>query len=1136
MKGISKPFLLGALLAFWISMPLFGQVIFKSSFEASDIYHIAPDKPEFVLAVSTSPNSAKLAWLEGSDNLTPSSGLTYRLHYSTQPGFLPDANSLLTELVNETSTEVSGLNAATAYFFRLSVMDSDGNIGSFSDEISTITAAADTQIHPTANWARAQQDLQLGPVLLSTENSLVFAILPESTLPEIGQILVGEDELGEGYLRRMLSVGSPLNGELTVTTEPATFADIVESTNIDSNLVLFDVVEQPGGQLNLTNQTIVATNRMEWKDRLLIAEQINQAPREGLSLDAQHSSTVPKGLSSPQSLAVSTDDELHVYHPSNVVTKAGETVNFEVSATVDAIFDDAFEPDWDIEFFSFVEMTHPNRISDNNFGATFTETGSTASVGGLRTIRKGIFSWDTVESDADYIAYTAAFNIQAKKKKCTLFCPRREVNIEVDISVDQQGRYIVTSSSSEEMGVSLDLNFVPDLVTHLELDSDGINLAEVYMHGTAVFDALAYYRFKGSESFTVEKPIFTRTYHSLYTAGPVPIYQEVTLSAQIQFSADASVAIEANAEAILQFDFDLGARYSRLGGWEDISDYTTTKSLTIDLGVQGAVNAEIRLIPNIQIKFYKTAFAGFSLEPYLEGHLAAELIAEADLLNLDAYGQYRMTQLDAGFGLEGKFYAGLKVFDYTVLRYPETGSKSLFDWKFPIFSLPELSAQALTNPVTSCEPVMIQGGAIDGTNNPFDEASIHWATYPSDAAIAANMVDPFQAEFIAPTAGTYKVFFIGKGEELGNIARQFEVLELTAEEGTGTCITLAVTKEGSGSGAVISQPEGINCGSSCSYKYATDQLVTLVAEPDVDSIFSGWNGAGCSGTGDCVIAMDASKNVVATFERNVDTVIQIDTPSDLFVVPEGGTAQFQVRLTSQPENDVTILVTKNDGDPDLSVQTGDNLHFTTSNWNEYQTVTLAAAEDDDKTDGSAIFRLSISGLGPTILTAKERDNDALLSFSYEGVIGATDDPLGLNGGSFSVEFSVPRDALAFTKRNTVILGHDYEMSGHDVSGRIEVTGTASNDGVYENARIVVWQYESETGDSLISVYPQSVFDSPCLGGVIGCFHSFEMGSFLPLDLLHEIQPEALISTYIYRCNDVYYRKSNVLLEAVLNTQ
>ena len=76
---------------------------------------------------------------------------------------------------------------------------------------------------------------------------------------------------------------------------------------------------------------------------------------------------------------------------------------------------------------------------------------------------------------------------------------------------------------------------------------------------------------------------------------------------------------------------------------------------------------------------------------------------------------------------------------------------------------------------------------------------------------------------------------------------------------------IEITKTGTGSGTVTSSPAGIDCGSTCSYGFSEDSLVTLSAAPTSPSIFTGWSGAGCSGTGICTVAMNASKSVTAEF-------------------------------------------------------------------------------------------------------------------------------------------------------------------------------------------------------------------------------------------------------------------------------
>ena len=82
-----------------------------------------------------------------------------------------------------------------------------------------------------------------------------------------------------------------------------------------------------------------------------------------------------------------------------------------------------------------------------------------------------------------------------------------------------------------------------------------------------------------------------------------------------------------------------------------------------------------------------------------------------------------------------------------------------------------------------------------------------------------------------------------------------------------TQYTLTVTKGGTGGGTVTSSPAGIDCGPTCSAPYTGGTAVTLTAAPASDSGFTGWSGAGCSGTGACTVTMSAATTVTATFDR-----------------------------------------------------------------------------------------------------------------------------------------------------------------------------------------------------------------------------------------------------------------------------
>ena len=77
--------------------------------------------------------------------------------------------------------------------------------------------------------------------------------------------------------------------------------------------------------------------------------------------------------------------------------------------------------------------------------------------------------------------------------------------------------------------------------------------------------------------------------------------------------------------------------------------------------------------------------------------------------------------------------------------------------------------------------------------------------------------------------------------------------------------TLTVAKSGTGAGTVASTPAGISCGATCNAIYNAGTTVSLSAASSSGSVFTGWSGGGCSGTGACVVTMSAATTVTAAF-------------------------------------------------------------------------------------------------------------------------------------------------------------------------------------------------------------------------------------------------------------------------------
>ncbi len=77
---------------------------------------------------------------------------------------------------------------------------------------------------------------------------------------------------------------------------------------------------------------------------------------------------------------------------------------------------------------------------------------------------------------------------------------------------------------------------------------------------------------------------------------------------------------------------------------------------------------------------------------------------------------------------------------------------------------------------------------------------------------------------------------------------------------------LNVYTDGTGSGVVISDPPGIDCGADCSEPLSIGAVITLTATTDPDSTFAGWSGDMVSAANPVTLTMDSSKLITATFK------------------------------------------------------------------------------------------------------------------------------------------------------------------------------------------------------------------------------------------------------------------------------
>ncbi len=74
---------------------------------------------------------------------------------------------------------------------------------------------------------------------------------------------------------------------------------------------------------------------------------------------------------------------------------------------------------------------------------------------------------------------------------------------------------------------------------------------------------------------------------------------------------------------------------------------------------------------------------------------------------------------------------------------------------------------------------------------------------------------------------------------------------------------------------------GLPCGSSCQNSFAWSTPLNLTATPLPYSLFSGWSGAGCSGTALCSLVVTAPTTITANFIS--DTAFSVRQESTLYI-------------------------------------------------------------------------------------------------------------------------------------------------------------------------------------------------------------------------------------------------------------
>jgi hypothetical protein len=167
------------------------------------------------------------------------------------------------------------------------------------------------------------------------------------------------------------------------------------------------------------------------------------------------------------------------------------------------------------------------------------------------------------------------------------------------------------------------------------------------------------------------------------------------------------------------------------------------------------------------------------------------------------------------------------------------------------------TAETSTNTVYDTFVVTIQ--------NPSSGAVLATLASLSNLNATSGWVQSAQFDVSSFKGQTIRLKFTAATDASAVTSFRVDDVTLAATTTTPVAYPLSVIRTGTGSGTVTSVPAGINCGTSCAANFNSGTSVTLTAAAASGSIFTGWSGGGCSGTGPCSLAISAAGTVTATF-------------------------------------------------------------------------------------------------------------------------------------------------------------------------------------------------------------------------------------------------------------------------------
>ena len=697
-----------------------------------------------------------------------------------------------------------------------------------------------------------------------TPDSVSYRLPSGASPPAVGTLVTAT--VGDGYLRRVTLV-TRLGDQVTLGTAAADLSETFEDVQLDSEVQFIDL---PSPQ-SLAGAVAKGTLRVDqvgdlrsvhWPERGLTLTQRELPATLGASASTTVAATATcnGGGGQPRT---QTDSPLQVTYPQIACVEPGGALNLDIAVEIQPGSESRFL----ITQLFFTELHHPKiQQSRPNYGASWTQPASDSDTRGTGTL-----SWRPDDSMVDDQArpFTARFVALAQEREgqCTGWggwqCQTRRIDFEVPIHVNWGDLPGPTSQTFSHSGADLTLSgearvdFQPAVTAGADLRGSQLRQAVVRLDGPVSFRAEVRLDANANANYETSQTLLDKRFVKILWAGNVPIVINGRLLLKIEFRAQATAALDISQVLELGYDLTAGLEY-REGSWRVLrrAEPWQRYELRGEANTHGYV--EVRLVPDLTVKFFDIAGGRLRVEPYLYGEtdLEGHFVYRDNGGGAGSDADYRFTQLEFGGGVDGAFRLGLEVFNLNIAGYPSRNPDDLYRFALldrrPILGLPAIApytegslridgrcAIGLRAQVTPV-PNPFQGlvGGPDSFN-PFQADSAHWTVVmPSNGATLTPATPAGKAWFSADAAGQYHLRFSGHGA-LGSFIRQYQDLQVNYDPAALGCANSGAPWVIPASGTWTSSPQALAVGSDGAatlyYRMVNTSNDTTPADPGVPS-------------------------------------------------------------------------------------------------------------------------------------------------------------------------------------------------------------------------------------------------------------------------------------------------------------